>query len=66
VELTAENIEVDHIIPIQRGGAHHPDNAQFLTSGVNRAKNTMTQEEFIAMCKQVVEYTSKPKGASNP
>lgn len=30
--------EVDHIIPISRGGLHHPDNLQYLTKSDNRKK----------------------------
>jgi len=30
--------EVDHIIPICRGGLHHPDNLQILTMEENRKK----------------------------
>ena len=30
--------EVDHIIPICKGGLHHPDNLQILTMGENRRK----------------------------
>lgn len=31
--------EVDHIIPISRGGKHHPDNLQYLTISENRKKS---------------------------
>lgn len=30
--------EVDHIIPLARGGRHHPDNLQLLTAAENRQK----------------------------
>ena len=30
--------EVDHVIPVSRGGAHHPDNLQILTQTANRKK----------------------------
>ena len=30
--------EVDHIIPICKGGLHHPDNLQILTMEENRKK----------------------------
>ena len=32
--------EVDHIIPIQKGGIHHEDNLQILTAEQNRIKGT--------------------------
>lgn len=34
-----EGYEVDHIIPISKGGKHHPDNLQHLTISENRRKH---------------------------
>jgi 5-methylcytosine-specific restriction endonuclease McrA len=31
--------EVDHIVPLSRGGKHHEDNLQYLTIEENRRKN---------------------------
>lgn len=33
-----EGHEVDHIIPISKGGLHHQDNLQYLTIHENRSK----------------------------
>lgn len=33
-----DGYEVDHRIPIARGGLHHPDNLQYLTISDNRRK----------------------------
>jgi 5-methylcytosine-specific restriction endonuclease McrA len=33
-----EGYEVDHIIPISKGGLHHQDNLQYLTAEENRKK----------------------------
>jgi 5-methylcytosine-specific restriction endonuclease McrA len=33
-----EGYEVDHIIPISKGGLHHQDNLQYLTVSENRSK----------------------------
>lgn len=32
--------QVDHIVPLAKGGKHHPDNLQYLPSEVNSAKRT--------------------------
>lgn len=37
-EETGVPYEVDHIIPISKGGLHHPDNLQILTRSKNRSK----------------------------
>ena len=35
---------VDHIIPVSKGGLHHPDNLQILTAKENQVKsNKLTQ-----------------------
>lgn len=34
-----EGYEVDHIIPVSKGGLHHQDNLQYLTISENRRKN---------------------------
>ena len=37
-EWTGLTYEVDHIIPLARGGKHHPNNLQLLTAFENRSK----------------------------
>ena len=34
-----EGYEVDHIVPLSRGGLHHQDNLQYLTRQENRSKS---------------------------
>ena len=36
--------EVDHIIPISKGGKHHEDNLQIITMSENRKKHTKIME----------------------
>jgi len=43
------------------GGKHLVENTQVLHKDVNRAKTTMTNEEFIRLCREVVEYTAHMK-----
>lgn len=56
IELTPETASLDHCTPISRGGSHDIDNIQIITQRVNAAKGTMTTEEFIDVCRQVVAY----------
>ena len=54
---------IDHIIPLVKGGKHVVSNIQILHKEVNLAKGSLTQEEFIALCREVVAHAdadSKP------
>jgi len=55
-ELRPDNCTLDHVVPLARGGEHSITNAQFILKEVNRAKNTMTTEEFVTMCRKVVAH----------
>ena len=52
-ELTPKTAALDHIVPITRGGRHRIENIQALHKQVNRAKGTMTNAEFIGLCRDV-------------
>ena len=58
-KLLPTSASLDHIHPVSRDGESSIDNAQVLDSAVNRAKNTMTNDEFIAMCRQVVRHADR-------
>jgi len=58
-ELTPETAALDHIVPVSRGGEQRIENAQVLHKEVNRAKGTLTNEEFIALCREVVAHVSQ-------
>jgi 5-methylcytosine-specific restriction endonuclease McrA len=57
--LTPELASLDHIVPVRCGGEHQIENAQVLHRNVNRAKTTMTNEEFISLCREVVKHTAR-------
>lgn len=58
-ELEPDNASLDHILAVSRGGPHTIENAQILRKDVNRAKGTMTNEEFIVLCRAVVRHADK-------
>lgn len=62
--LTGEAIDLsnpgsyslDHKLPVSKGGQSVLDNLGLCTSEINRAKNDKTPEEFIQLCKKVLEF----------
>ncbi len=54
--LAPDFAALDHVMPVSRGGAHEIENAQVLDKTVNRAKHTLTNDEFIQLCREVVAY----------
>jgi len=56
--LSPETSALDHILPVSRGGEHVIANVQILHKQVNRAKGTLTNEEFIQLCREVVAHAA--------
>lgn len=54
--LTPTNFALDHIVPIANGGGFTVANSQLVLKTVNRAKNTMSEQDFIEMCRKVAEH----------
>jgi hypothetical protein len=57
VRLNRENSELDHITPRSKGGGNERSNLRWLNKDVNQAKRSLTDSEFILMCKAVVNYS---------
>jgi 5-methylcytosine-specific restriction endonuclease McrA len=55
-----QNCEIDHIVPVSRGGSSDIENLQFVSKRMNRMKGTMTNNEFVEACKLVVQHTVPP------
>lgn len=51
-----ETWELDHIVPKSRGGDNSLDNCQVLSKEVNQSKGSMTEKEFLSLCKEVLEH----------
>lgn len=63
--LEPETAALDHVVPVSRGGEHRIDNTQVLERTVNRAKGTLTNGEFIALCSEVVRHVGEPPEAQS-
>jgi 5-methylcytosine-specific restriction endonuclease McrA len=57
--LTPANAELDHIIPRKRGGSSELDNLRWVCVEANRAKRDLLDEEFLALCTNVVEWIGR-------
>ena len=51
--------ELDHIIPVSKGGKNEPSNLQWLAPEVNQCKNDMTVGEFMAVCINVLSHAKR-------
>ncbi len=56
--LAPETASLDHIIPVSAGGAHDMSNVQILHRDVNTAKHTLSQDDFVMICREVVAHAS--------
>jgi len=56
--------EVDHKIPVSRGGTNAADNLHWVTAAANFVKRDKTHDEFIALCVDIADYikNNTPKG----
>lgn len=62
--LSGEDIDIsnpksfhfDHIFPASKGGNNLLDNLGITSSIVNKMKHDLTIEEFLAKCKEILEY----------
>lgn len=62
--LTGKTIEIDkprtyqfdHVVPVARGGDNSLENLAIATKEANIAKNNMTNDEFVNLCKAVLEH----------
>lgn len=59
--LTPETASLDHIVPLAAGGGHAIENVWVVDHQVNTAKGTLSFEEFVAMCRDVVAHQDRPK-----
>lgn len=59
VRLNQHNAQLDHIIPVIRGGTGTVENLRWILRDANYAKRDLTDERFIALCEMVVNNTKK-------
>jgi len=45
--------EIDHILPIAKGGDNSPSNSRWLCREANQAKHCLTDEQFFELCRLI-------------
>lgn len=60
------NASLDHKIPKALGGTNDLENLQWVETNVNRAKNALAEDEFLSMCRAVVQHMERNRGAVRP
>lgn len=51
-----DTAELDHKVPRSRGGLDTYENAQWLAAAVNQAKRNLLDEEFVALCSDIIAH----------
>lgn len=59
VELVPHETQGDHIISYSEGGKNTMDNIQLITSIANKAKGTLSNDDFIQMCCEVAAHANE-------
>ncbi len=52
------NASLDHKFPTSRGGSSSVENLQWVTKTVNLAKRDMTVEEFLVLCRALLDHAA--------
>jgi len=61
MRLTRDNAELDHVIARSKGGSNDRSNLRWLQKDVNQARRSLSDLEFISLCKSVVDHESTAK-----
>ena len=54
-ELTPENTDAEHILPLEHGGQHLPDNICLLVREAARLKRHLTEDAVIQLCFDILK-----------
>lgn len=57
--MDGKSYHLDHIIPKNKGGANSLDNCNIACKDANQAKGNLLYDEFIELCKEVLEFHNK-------
>ena len=50
-----KSFEIDHIIPVSKGGSNELSNAEIACKDANQSKGSMLLEDYLLLCREVLE-----------
>lgn len=56
IKLLPSTASLDHICPLSKGGGHSIDNCQIVHKEINRMKGSLTNQEFLHLCRLVAMH----------
>lgn len=57
--LRPEIANIDHVVPLVRGGRHELENLQVVHKDANRMKGSLSNAEFVAICREVAAHADR-------
>lgn len=67
VALTPATTTLDHVVPRHLGGSDALSNLQWLHKDINAMKGSLTEVDFVAVCRLIVErYDGRLRRAQEP
>ena len=61
-ELTPETTDAEHILPLDSGGTHTPDNIYLIVRDAARLKRHLTEAQVIELCFDILKTRGKEFG----
>lgn len=61
-ELTPENTNAEHILPLRKGGKHKVENICLVIDMVGKLKRYFTEEEIVLMSVDIIKTRGKKYG----
>ena len=56
INMEVDDYDLDHIIPVSRGGSNELSNLGVSIPVANKSKSNLTLEEYLELCKKVLKH----------
>ena len=58
INIKKDDFQLDHIIPVSRGGTNELSNMGITIPQVNQMKSDLTVDELLGLCKEILIYNN--------